>query len=169
MANLPKIVKDYRVYVDGFDTGASCSSITLPKISQKVEEINIGSFSVPYLFGVEMMEAEIELYEHDKNIFLQWGLLNKSTGQLITFRGYQEDNYGKIDDIRVEMRGFYKEYDLGEMSKGETSKQKFSLNLTQFSYTLNNVPYIVVEPLTNTLMIGGINQLDKQNKSLGII
>ncbi|XWO13516.1 phage major tail tube protein [Candidatus Hepatincola sp. Pdp] len=169
MANFPKVLKDYRVYLDGYDTGASANSITLPKITQKIEEISLGSFVLPVTMGLELMEAEIELFEQDKNILLQWGLLNNTTGQLVTFRGYQTDNTGESNDIRVDMRGIYKEYDLGQWSKGETGKVKLNVALTQFSYTIDHIPYVVIEPLTNTFIIGGVNQLSKQKKSLGII
>lgn len=169
MANFPKLLKGFRIYIDGYDTGASASSITLPKITQKIEEISLGSFVLPVNMGLDMLEAEVELLEQDKNTLMQWGLLNNSTGQLITFRGYQEDNTGASNDIRVDMRGIYKEYDLGQWNKGETGKIKYTLSLTQFTYTIDTVPYIVIEPLTNTFIIGGINQLTKQKQALGIL
>ncbi len=169
MANFPKVLKGFRVYIDGYDTGASANNIILPKITQRIEEISLGSFVLPVNMGLDLLTAEIELLEQDKSTLIQWGLLNGTTGQLITFRGYQEDNTGESNDIRIDMRGIYKEYDLGQWAKGETGKVKYIINLTQFTYTIDSVPYIVIEPLTNTFLIAGVNQLAKQKDALGIL
>ncbi len=169
MSNMmPAIMKDFRVYLNGNDTGANVSEIVLPKLTEKIESIKMGYFTVPTKMGLEAMETEITMYQHDFDTFIQLGLVNNTTGQIITFRGYQDNGQGRLDSVIVAMRGVFKELDLGSIKKGDMSTHKLSATLNHFSFTLNNKALIVVEPLTNTYILGDVDQLKLVNKALGI-
>lgn len=166
--SLPSLLKDFRLYVNGFSTGNNVEEITMPKITEKLEEIKLGYFTVETDMGLEKLEAEITILGHDKNIWIQHGLLNNTTGQILTFRAYQKNNEGVVDEIMVIMRGRFTEIDFGSVKKGDKSTVKIKASLSAFTYSLNKVPYYVIEPLTNTYIIGGVNQLAKENSALGI-
>jgi len=167
--NIPKVLKNFRVYIDGFDTGNNVSEITLPKITQKIEELKLGRFTLPVSMGLEKLECELTFYEISLEFFAQWGLLNNSAGQLVSFRGYQEQNEKNSNMIQIEMRGIFSEVDLGAPKRGEASTHKVVVALTQFTYRLDNLPVLVIEPLTNTFIINGVNQLAKEKEALGLI
>ena len=165
---LPSFIKDFRLYINGFDTGSNVIEITMPKISEKMEEFKMGYFTLETAMGLEKLEAELTILGHDKNIWLQHGLLNNSTAQVLIFRAYQKNNGGVVDDIMVIMRGRFSEIDFGSMKTAEKNTHKIKASISAFTYSLNKIPYYVIEPLTNTFIIAGVNQLDKENSALGL-
>lgn len=165
---LPKIVKNFRLYIGGNDTGVNVEEIQLPQINEKLESIQMGAIEVETSMGYEKMEAELTLLEHDYKIWMQYGTLNNTTGQLLTLRGYQDNNHGDVDEIMIMMRGRFSSLDLGTFKRADKNTYKMKISILSFTYQLNDVPYFVINPVTNTVIIGGVNMLEKQNKALGI-
>ena len=168
MANLPKILKDFRVYVNGLDGGANVVEIVLQKLTEKIEDIKLGHFSVGVVMGIEKLEVELSLLGHDLNMWKSHGAKNNVDGNLITFRGYQEDNNGSVDEIRIEMRGRFSEIDMGSLKKGDKSSHKIKGSLESYKYVLNGTTYYEIEPSLNRFIVDGVDMLAQQNKALGI-
>ena len=168
---IPKILKDFAVFIDGKRYAGQISEIELPKITVKKEDYRVGYTSVPITMGLEPLECSITMVEQVKDTFLMFGILNNAAGNLITFKGYQEGEGGLLnnDEIEVQMRGVFTDYDPGTIKRGEMPAYKIKVSLHQYIYRINKMPLITIDPYTNTFMVGGVDQLAASKKALGII
>ena len=168
---IPKILKDFAVYIDGTRYAGQVSEIELPKITIKKEDYRVGYMNVPITMGLEPLECTITMVEQVKEVFLLMGVLNNATGNLVSFRGYQEGEGGLINNnsIEIQMRGVFTEYDMGSPKRGDMPSYKIKLSLQQYIYKQDGVPLITVDPYTNTFMVGVVDQLLATKKALGII
>lgn len=167
MAEVPKIIKDFRVWINGNDTGFNVEEMVLPKITEKLETIQMGIMETEVFMGVEKMETELTLLGHDPKLNATIGVGNL-TGNLIILKAAQDDNLNNVDKITIIMRGRFTERDFGSLKRGEKGSIKFKASLKSYAYLINDIPYDAVDPETNTYIIGGVNQLEKINKALGV-
>ncbi len=167
--NMPKLLKDFNVLINGFSTNSTVKSIELPKITYKTQEIQTGVFTLSDNIGLENLQAVITLSEQNYNILTSLGALNNTTGQLLTFLGFQENNGGESDKIRMDMVGRFSEINHGTPTKGETTDFVLKANLQTYNYSINDTSLLQVDILTNTFIVSGINQIEKRNKALGIV
>lgn len=168
---IPKILKDFAVYIDGTRYAGQVSEIELPKITIKTEGYRVGYMNVPITMGLESMECTITMVEQVKAVFLLMGMLNSATGNLVSFRGYQEGEGGLINNnsIEIQMRGVFSEYDMGSAKRGDMPSYKLKMSLQQYIYKQDGIPLITIDPYTNTFMVGVVDQLLATKKALGII
>ncbi len=167
MAELPKIIKDFRVYVNEIDTGYSIKSLQLPNIVEKTEDIELGCFTSETFMGLEKLELEFVMYDFNTALLTSWGVGNNLTGQIITFRGYQENNYGELDELKISMKARFKALENASLEKGGMGEVTIKAHPTFYTMSINNVPYIVIDTINNNYTIAGVNQLQAVNKALG--
>ncbi len=117
------------------------------------------------------MECTITMVEQVKAVFLLMGVLNNATGNLVSFRGYQEGEGGLINNnsIEIQMRGVFSEYDMGSGKRGDMPSYKLKMSLQQYIYKQDGIPLITIDSYTNTFMVGVVDQLLATKKALGII
>ncbi|MFL1781176.1 Phage major tail tube protein [Candidatus Hepatincolaceae symbiont of Richtersius coronifer] len=146
LGTIPKVVKDFAVYLDGKRYAGQVSEIELPKIIFKTEDYRAGYGSVPITTGLEAMEATITMVEQVKDIFMLIGVTNNTTGNLLEFRGYQEGDGGMLtsNQIIIRMRGILTEYDMGSIKRGELPSYKIKMKIIQYSYFLDNTPLSIL-------------------------
>ncbi|MDR2008097.1 MAG: phage major tail tube protein [Alphaproteobacteria bacterium] len=171
LSTIPKILKDFAVYIDGTRYAGQVSEIELPKITIKKEDYRVGYMNVPITMGLEPMECTITMTEQVKGIFLLMGMLNNNSGSLVSFRGYQEGEGGldASNSIEIQMRGVFTEYDMGTAKKGDVPSYKLKIALQQYIYKQDNVELISIDPYTNTFKVGETDQLVSSKKALGIL
>lgn len=99
------------------------------------------------------------------------GALNNSSGNLISFRGFQDGDDGLVNtnSIEIQMRGIFTEYDMGSSKVGDIPAYKIKVSLQQYIYKQDGVALITIDPYTNTFMVGEKDQLLSTKKALGII
>ena len=85
---IPKILKNFNVYVDGRGYAGRLDEITLPKLAIKTEEYQGAGMSAPIDIdmGMEKLEMDLTFSEYDKELFKLFGLTNGSEVAL-TIRG----------------------------------------------------------------------------------
>ncbi|WP_410541965.1 phage major tail tube protein [Wolbachia endosymbiont (group A) of Portevinia maculata] len=64
---LPKILKNFNVFVDGRGYAGKIDEITLPKLTIKTEEYRAGGMDIPINIdmGMEKLEADFTFAEYD--------------------------------------------------------------------------------------------------------
>lgn len=169
MAGFPSILKDFALYINGFPTRHNVSEFTPPKIAEKTQDINMGMFASEVSMGLEKLTAEMVFYSLDTTFLVQWGLLNNSTGQLVSLRGYIENNQGKSSAIKIDMRGRFKSSDSGTWKRGDIATTKVECSLWQYNYMADNKPLIEIDIETDTWIISGVNQIPKLKDALGLL
>ena len=88
---LPKILRNFNVYVDGRGYAGRVEEITLPKLTIKTEEFQGAGMSAPIEIdlGMEKLEMELTFAEYDSELFKLFGLTNGADIAL-TIRGALE-------------------------------------------------------------------------------
>lgn len=61
ISTMPKILKDFAVYIDGTRYAGQISEIELPKITIKKEDYRVGYMNVPVTMGLEPLECTITM------------------------------------------------------------------------------------------------------------
>ena len=161
MSSIPKVLKDFRVYINGMDGGFNAKSIQLPIIDERIEAMSMGSFKINVSLGLNPLTSLITFYSIDALVLASAGALNNLSGNLITFRGYQEGSRGDIDEIMVLMRGRAIQVAQNQINKGSSADISIQFNILTYSLLINNIPLYVIEPISNTYLIAGINQISK--------
>lgn len=74
---LPKILKNFNVFVDGRGYAGKIDEVTLPKLTIKTEEYRAGGMDIPINIdmGMEKLEAEFTFSEYDSELFRLFGLI----------------------------------------------------------------------------------------------
>ena len=77
---LPKILKNFNLFVDGRGYAGRVDEITLPKLTIKTKEFQGAGMSAPVEIdlGMEKLEMDMTFSEYDPELFKLFGLTNGS-------------------------------------------------------------------------------------------
>ncbi|GFR20643.1 phage tail tube protein FII [Trichonephila clavata] len=94
---LPKILKNFNVFVDGRGYAGKIDEVTLPKLTIKTEEYRAGGMDIPINIdmGMEKLEAEFTFAEYDSELFRLFGLIDGNSVSLTLRADYKavEENF----------------------------------------------------------------------------
>ena len=154
---LPKILKNFNVYVDGRGYAGRVDEITLPKLTIKTEEYQGAGMSAPVEIdmGMEKLELDLTFSEYDPELFKLFGLTNGSEFAL-TLRGALQGT-GETSPVVINVRGYFKEMDFDSWKPAEKATLKCSMALNYYKLTVNNSVLIEVDPVN---MINRVNGND---------
>ncbi len=104
---LPKVLKNFNLFVDGRGYAGRVQEVTLPKLALKTEEFQMGGLDTPVQIdvGMEKLESEFTLSEYDPFVIKMFGIADNSFLP-IPFRGVAEPIVDKLDEVldRVGLR-----------------------------------------------------------------
>lgn len=163
---LPKSLKGFTAYVDGYGFLGRLAGGALPKVKIKTDEHRDGGMdgATDLDFGLEKMEASLTFSEYDPNILKAVGRRDAP----ITLRGSAEDENGGGEAIVANLRGLVVEADPGEWKAGEP-KVEAKLNMTPDFYrlTIGGEEIYEIDVLGCVRRIGGVDQLAQRRANLG--
>ena len=129
---LPKILKNFGIYVDGAGLVGKGESVKLPTLSIKTEEIRTGGLDggVKQDMGVEPIEFQFTLKEYNGSPMGLWGGA-VDRGQF-TMRGYAESATGESMVVTAIMRGRVDVIDPAEAKSGQANDISFTASLVYY-------------------------------------
>ena len=165
---VPKILKNFALFVDGRGYAGRCDEVTPPKLTTKLEEHRAGGMDAPVELdmGMEKMNMEVTLSEFDAEVIKLFGLTTGAVKPL-TLRGAMEGDDAVVP-IVINVRGTLKELDLGTWKPGQKTVKKFSIACRYFKYTQDGQELIEIDVENMIRKIGGVDQLAAQRKALGV-
>ncbi len=147
---LPEILYDFNAFINRDDFQGVVKSITWPKITKRMVDIDNGGMSaiaeVPVGFDkimctvvIQETQAKLVRLLNDHNV----------TGLNLRFLGNYYDPNGGTDSINAEviMTGTMKEMDMGEFKRGEQPETKFEFCLTYYEFIKNGESIFKVDAL----------------------
>jgi len=169
MAALPKVLKDYTAFADGYGLLGKVPELEPPKLVKKMEEFVAGGMAAPvdiFMGEAEKMTASMTLAEYSSEVLKLYGFTN---GQdvAVTFRGAMAGN-GETWPVIIAMRGEFTEADPGTWKKGENSQLKAALSLTYCKVTINGTVQSEVDAVNGILKLGGKDMRAAINSALGV-
>ena len=165
MAELPKTLKDFTVFLAGDEWGGRVLEGTPPKIALKTEEHLAGGMSAPVdidMGTVEKLECELTFSEYAAGLYQQFGVADT----LLTLRG-AATNGTTTETVIYEMRGLIREIDPGAFKRGEQGSLKVTATLSYLKVTIGGTEVIEIDPLNNIRRVGGKDQLADIRNALG--
>ncbi|AFE56921.1 phage major tail tube protein [Rahnella aquatilis HX2] len=167
---LPKKLKYLNLFNDGNSYLGLVSSLTLPKLTRKLQNYRGGgmSGSVAVDFGLDddALTLEWSIGGLDELVLQQWG----STSDIpLRFAGsLQRDDTGDVSAVEVMMRGRHKEFDFGEYKQGEDTETKVTTQCTYFKLTIDGKELIEIDTVNMVEVVNGVDRLAEHRTALSL-
>lgn len=168
---LPKKLKYLNLFNDGNSYLGVVSSLTLPKLTRKLENYRgggmSGAASVDFGLDDDALALEWTIGGMDELVLQQWG----GTSDIpLRFAGsFQRDDTGDVSAVEVQMRGRHKEFDFGEYKQGEDTETKISTQCTYFKLSIDGKDLIEVDTVNMVEMVNGVDRLEQHRKAIGLM
>ena len=168
MAISPKILKKFKLFVDGKGYLGIADEITLPKVTVKTREVTTG-FQAPIELDVgqlEKLEGSITLLEYNTEVMkLMGGWGGKTT--TMTARGAIQAQGKDPEPVVVTLEGFFKEMDMGNWKDGEEAKLTMQYAVQKYKLEINKESVYEIDLYNDTRVINGVDQMTKLRAALG--
>lgn len=165
---LPRILKNFNLFVDGNSYIGKADEVVLPKLALKTEEYRAGGLDTPVEIemGTEKLNMEFSLSEFNPDTLSLWGL---TTGGLktVSLRGSLENEF-TIDRLNVQGYGRVKEIDSGTLKAHERSTIKFVMSLLYYKLSVGSKNIIEVDVINMRRVINGFDQILLRRLNLGL-
>ncbi|MCI1680059.1 MAG: phage major tail tube protein [Ewingella americana] len=167
---LPKKLKYLNLFNDGNSYLGVVSSLTLPKLTRKLENYRGGGMngaaSIDFGLDDDALALEWSMGGLDELVLQQWG----STSDVpLRFSGsFQRDDTGEVSAVEVQMRGRHKEFDFGEYKQGEDTETKVTTQCTYFKLTIDGRELIEVDTVNMVEIVSGVDRLAEHRKAIGL-
>ncbi len=165
---LDDILKNVNLFVDGRGYAGNIETLTLPKLTMKVEEFRNGGMDAPLdvELGMEKLECEFTLTRFDRETLSLFGLAQGQTVPL-TIRGAIESDNGGLLTVIVNLQGFIKEVDYGNWQPGEKATVKYMVALRYYKLTHGASVIHEIDIPNMVRTINGVDQLALTRTALG--
>jgi len=169
MAMIPETLANLNLFVDGVSFQGDVPSLTLPKLTLKMEEHRPGGMDMPVEMdlGMEKQVAAFTTTGVRREALKFFGLADGS-GFNGTFRGAFKGLKGKITPVVVSLRGTLKEIDMGDWKSGDKAEIKHSVGLSYYKLEVDGRLVYEIDALGMKRVIDGIDQLAAQRAALGL-
>jgi P2 family phage contractile tail tube protein len=165
---LPKILKNFNLYVDGRGYAGRIEEITLPKLTLKTEEFHGAGMSAPVEIdlGMEKLEMDFTFAEYDSELFKNFGLTNGSE-IAFTVRGAVQST-ADPEPVVINVRGFFRELDFDTWKPAEKATFKCSVACTYYKLSIGGVELIEIDPINMVRNVNGSDQMLKFREILQV-
>jgi len=167
---MPKVLKNFAVFVDGTSYVGEVSEITLPKLTRTLEDFRSGGMRLPAKVdhGMEALECEITSGGWIVEWLRQFGNA-KVDGVPLRFAGaVQSDSDGEYQAVEVSLRGRWEELDTGAAKAGEGTEFKAKMAVNYYRLTVDGEEIIEIDAINMIEKVGGVDMLEKVRTILGI-
>jgi len=167
---LPKILKNFNVFVDGRGYAGRIDEISLPKLAIKTEEYRAGGMDIPVSIdmGMEKLESELTFAEYDSELFRLFGLINNNAVSLTLRGGLQGNGNSEAESVVVNLRGLFKELDFGSWKPAEKATLKCIIAANYYKLTIDGKELIEIDAENMIRKIDGVDQMASMRTALGI-
>jgi len=170
MSSIPRVLKNFGVFVDGRGYLGIAAEVTLPKLTRKTEEYRGGGMNAPIELdmGMEKLECDFSLKEPNEEILKLWGLVNHA-GAVLRFRGALEadDASATVTPVEVVVRGRWREIDSGSWKPGDAALMKISVACSYYRYASNGNALIEIDVANMVEKVGGKDRLAAIRNAIG--
>jgi len=167
MRALPRSIKGYTAFIDGFGMIGLTTGGKLPPIKAKTEAYRDGGMDGEdeLEFGIEKLEAELTFAEMNERVL--GTVLSRNTP--ITLRGSMEGE-GVDTTIPVigQFRGLVTSADPGEWGDPKKGEVKLALTPNYYRLRIGSAEIYEIDLLNGIRRINGIDQLAARRAALGV-
>ena len=163
---IPKLLKNYHLFVQGNTYAGLCSSVTLPDFEIMVEEYRAGGMDMPAKLdlGMEPIDIGWTMSEHNKETLATFGLRDQA-GATIRFRAALQ-NDSEIDSYEISAVGMVYMVSLGEVEVGQVNPVEFTMSCRDVTISFNGDQVIYIDVDRMIREIDGVDQLERVRAAL---
>lgn len=165
MANLPKPLANFTLYVDGIGYAGKVTEGKPPAIKIKEQDFEAGGLSgvVTLDMGqVEKLDTTFTVAEFNPELYSALG----KPDLLYTLRGAQGEA-GNFEAIIYQMRGPLNAVEADAMKRGGQGAIKLSGTARAIKITIGSREVVNIDVEANTRVIGGVDQMAGIRQALG--
>lgn len=169
---LPRKLKLMNLFVNGTDFQGVVQSVTLPKLTRKLEKYRGGGMngaaSVDLGLDDDALAAEFSTGGFPDDVI--WSLYAAATASAVPLRfagSYQRDDTGETVPVEVVLRGRQKEIDTGEAKQGEDTGSKIAMDCTYYKLTLNGKEMVEIDTINLIEKVNGVDRLAEHRRNIG--
>jgi P2 family phage contractile tail tube protein len=166
MAEIPLKVKDFSLFVEARGYAGLVEEITLPNVTHKTQEIDVGGLSgtMRYKMKLEAMEAQFKFATWEGSIFQIIGASQNEKLRVIA-RGSLE-RHETVIPVTIVLNGAISSIEPSALSvSGETSLM-MKMEVEYYKFTRGIEKLIEVDILNNVLDVGGVDLLADRRRAL---
>lgn len=171
MSKMPKVLKNYNLFVDGRGYAGRVAELTPPKLTRKMEEFRAGGMAaaVDIDMGQEKMGCEFTLKEYDPDVIRLYGMVNYA-GVSLRFKGALEadDPDAAVSAVDIVVRGRISEMDFGAWKAGEAAGLKVTVSVSYFKYSVDGEELIEVDAPGMVEKVDGEDRLAAVRDAIGV-
>jgi P2 family phage contractile tail tube protein len=169
MAQIPRVLKNFSLFVDGRGLAGTVSTLTLPTLTTKMEEFRGGGMDAPVEIdmGMEKLEASFELFDYDENVLGLYGLADGAATQLTARGALRRDGEAAVAMV-VNMTGVIKEMDPGDWEAGEQTSMTCQVSLRYLKITIGGREAVEIDKVNMIRRINGADQLESIRTAIGV-
>lgn len=169
MAQIPRVLKNFSLFVDGRGLAGTVSTLTLPTLTTKMEEFRGGGMDAPVDIdmGMEKLETSFELFDYDENILSLYGLADGAATQVTARGALRRDGEAAVPMV-VNMTGVIKEMDPGDWSAGDQTSMTCSMSLRYLKITIGGREVVEIDKVNMIRRINGADQLESIRTAIGV-
>ena len=167
---LPRILKNFNVFLNGESWLGLVPELILPKLTRKLEEYRAGGMEGPIDldFGQEKMEAELKGAGWVKGLTSKWGA-GTHDAVLLRFAGaIRTDDTEAVMAAEVVMRGRLVERDGGSEKAGELAEKTYKYTLSYYKEVIDGEVVIEIDLVNLVCIIDGEDRNSAIRAALGI-
>ncbi|MBC3410038.1 MULTISPECIES: phage major tail tube protein [Pseudomonas] len=169
MAMIPETLANLNLFVDGVSFQGDVPSLTLPKLTLKMEEFRPGGMDMAVEMdqGMEKQEAAFTTTGVRREALKFFGLAD-GNGFNGTFRGAFKGLKGQVNPVVVTLRGTLKEVDMGDWKSGDKAEVKHTVGVTYYKLEVDGRLIYEIDAMGMKRVIDGVDQLAAQRAALGL-
>lgn len=169
MIQLPKVLKNMNLFVDGRGYAGRVDEIQLPKLTLKTEEHRAGGMDVPVEIdlGMEKLEAELTISDYAPEVFKLFGLLDGASTQ-ITVRGAIQAQGEKAKPVTINLRGGWKAIEPSSWKPGDKSTLKVSVAANYYKLAIDGQELVEIDAVNLMRKVGGVDQMAAIRAAIGV-
>ena len=168
---MPRTAKDFHLMADGRSYIGLIQNFEPPKLQKKTEEIINGGMIGPVEVDMHMdkMECNWTASEHNANMIALFGITDQQ-GVLLRVNVAVENCAPGTSTEPVEyvLRGIVKEIDDGSNEKGKKTEIKYTMSLSYYKKSINNVTVLEIDFINYVYSVNGVDQYAARRLALGI-
>jgi len=171
---LPRKLKYLNLFNDGLSYMGIVSSVTLPKLTRKLENYRGGGMngSAPVDMGLDDDALNVEWAIGglpDDQLWGQYAAASASTVPLRFCGSYQRDDTGDVVAVEIVLRGRHKEMDFGEQKQGEDTETKITTQCTYYKLTIDGKERIEIDTINMIERVNGVDMLERHRRNIGLL
>lgn len=167
---LPRKLKNFVLFNDGNAYIGEVPSVTLPKLTRKMEDYRAGGMTAPVKsdMGMEGLEMSWTSAGYIRTLLGQWGAKTVDAIGLRFAGALQADDDAAVHSVEVVVRGRHSEIDFGDAKAGEDTEIKVSSALSYYRLSIDGTTVIEIDVVNMIENVNGVDLMADVRAAIGL-